>query len=114
MGAAAAIFVVPLFGPTALWIVLAAVLGLTVGPVMALPGQVLAPGSRSTGLGVYFSLYYLGSALLPAVAGWLQSVAVSQSAAVWFSAACLLAAPVSLLAARFLQRRWSLGGGEAV
>ncbi len=106
---AAAIAMVPLSGPVELWIILSAALGLTVGPVMALPGEVLAPESRSTGLGMYYTLYYLGTGCFPAIAGWLQDMTGSAAAAIWFSAFCLLIAPIFLIAFRWLQNRWMLG-----
>ncbi len=105
LAAAAAIAMVPLAGPVELWIILSAVLGLTVGPVMALPGEVLSPESRATGLGLFYTFYYLGTGALPALAGWLQDMTGSAAAVIWFSALCLLLAPFSLLAFRLLQRR---------
>ena len=109
---AAAIAMVPLAEPLELWIILAAALGLTVGPVMALPGEILTPESRGTGLGVYYTMYYLGTGCLPAIAGWLQDMTGSAVTAIWFSAFCLLIAPIFLMAFRWLQRRWKLGINE--
>jgi len=106
--AAVAIAMVPLAGdPWALpWIVLAAVLGLTVGPVMALPAEVLSPKSRNTGIGLYYSIYYLGTGCLPALAGWILNTTGSVATVIWFSALCLLVAPLSLMALRATQTRW--------
>ena len=106
---AAAIAMVPIGGPFSVWITVSAVLGLTVGPVMALPGHVLSAQSRGTGLGVFYTLYYLGTGCLPAFAGWLQDMTGSAAAVVWFSALCLLIAPIPLLCFRLLQRRWAVG-----
>ena len=89
-------------------IVLAAVLGLTVGPVMALPAEVLSPQSRNTGIGLYYSIYYLGTGCLPALAGRILNTTGSVAAVIWFSAICLLLAPLSLLALRLMQTRWRL------
>ena len=107
--AAAAIAMVPLTGPLKLWIILSASLGVTVGPVMALPGEVLSPESRGTGLGLFYTCYYLGTGCLPALGGWLQDITGSVAVVIWFSAFCLLIAPLFLLAFRLLQRRWRLG-----
>ena len=109
---AAAIAMVPLAEPLELWIILAAALGLTVGPVMALPGEILTPESRGTGLGVYYTMYYLGTGCLPAIAGWLQDMTGSAVTAIWFSAFCLLIAPIFLMGFRWLQSRWKLGINE--
>ncbi len=110
LGAAAAIAMVPVMGPVELWVVLSAIIGLTVGMVMALPGEVLSPESRATGLGLYYTIYYTGTGILPAIAGWIQDATASTAMVIWFSAACLTLAPFSLLALRVLQRRWKLGG----
>ena len=106
LAAAAAIAMVPVMDPVELWIVLSAVLGLTVGMVMALPGEVLSAKSRSTGLGLYYTMYYVGTGVLPAIAGWIQDATGSAALVIWFSAACLALAPFSLLACRILQYRW--------
>ena len=103
--AAAAIAMVPIIEPVALWVVLSAILGLTVGMVMALPGEVLSPASRATGLGLYYTMYYIGTGILPVIAGWIQEVMGSASFVIWFSAVCLSLAPLSLLAFRILQSR---------
>ncbi len=109
LAAAAAIAMVPVLDPVALWVVLAAILGLTVGMVMALPGEVLSPESRATGLGLYYTMYYVGTGVLPAIAGWIQDTTGSAAFVIWFSAGCLALAPFSLLAFRILQVRWRLG-----
>jgi MFS family permease len=111
LAAAAAIAMVPVTGPVVLWVVLSAILGFTVGMVMALPGEVLSPKSRATGLGLYYTMYYVGTGILPAIAGWIQDTTGSTAFVIWFSAACLVLAPFSLLALRILQYRWKPGAG---
>lgn len=106
---AAAIALVPVTGPVLLWVVLAAAMGVTVGPIMALPGQILSPASRSTGLGVFYAVYYGGTVALPALAGWLIDATGGAKWVVWLAAACLVAAPLPLALCRHLQRRWGLG-----
>ena len=108
LAAAAAIAMVPVMDPVELWVVLSAILGFTVGMVMALPGEVLSPESRATGLGLYYTVYYVGTGVLPAIAGWIQDTTGSTALVIWFSAACLALAPFSLLALRILQHRWQL------
>ena len=107
--AAAAIAMVPIMDPVELWVVLSAVLGLTVGMIMALPGEVLSPESRATGLGLYYTMYYIGTGILPVIAGWIQDAMDSAALVIWFSAACLAIAPFSLLSVRVLQIRWNRG-----
>ena len=110
LASAAAIALVPVGGPVELWVVFAAIMGVTVGPVMALPGTALTPASRATGLGLYYTIYYLGTAALPMIGGWIQERSGSASAVLWFSAACLAVAPLFLLFFRRLQQRWGLHG----
>lgn len=106
---AGAIALVPVTGPTLVWIVLAAAMGVTVGPIMALPGDLLSPASRATGLGLFYAVYYGGTVLLPAAAGWLLDASGRPAWVVWAAALCLLAAPLPLGLCRLLQRRWGLG-----
>ncbi len=106
--AAFAIAMVPVLEFVEPWVVLSAMLGFTVGMVMALPGEALSPKSRATGLGLYYTMYYTGTGILTAVAGWIQDVMGTGSFVIWFSAACLAIAPLSLLAFRIIQRRWKL------
>jgi predicted MFS family arabinose efflux permease len=103
--AAAAIAMVPFAGAVQFWVILSAALGFTVGPVMALPGTLLPPASRATGFGIFYTIYYLGTVCMPTAAGWLLDTTGSASIVIWYSAACLVAAPLALGACRLLQRR---------
>ena len=60
--------------------------------------QILSASSRATGMGIYYTIYYLGTGELPAVAGWLQEASGDVETAIWFSAICLVLSPLSLLA----------------
>jgi MFS family permease len=64
--------------------------GLPAGSLAAAPAIVLRPESRSAGMGLFYTTYYVGMALLPPVAGWLQDT-LGRSAAVYFAAAAILA-----------------------
>jgi predicted MFS family arabinose efflux permease len=101
---AAAIGAVPFGGPVALWVLLSAAIGLTVGPVMALPSDLLRTESRAAGFGLLYSLFYTGMGVLPAIGGWLLDWTGSISAVIWFSAACLIAAPAPYFSARRLHK----------
>lgn len=54
--------------------------GLITGPaggvIAALPARVLSPQARHLGLGIFFTLYYVGMALLPGLAGWFRDGAL--------------------------------------
>src|SRR4029453_2707232 len=64
--------------------------GLPAGSLAAAPALVLRPESRSAGMGLFYTMYYVGMALMPPVAGWLQD-SLGRSAAVYFAAAAILA-----------------------
>ncbi len=86
-------------GPAVLW---SALVGLLIAPgagVVALPGKVLSSRSRSTGFGLFYTLFYAGMGLAPVVAGYLVERS-GGAAALW-----LLAVP-ALWLFRVLQRRW--------
>ena len=63
--------------------------GLPAGILAAAPTGMLRPASRGVGLGLFYTMYYVGMALLPPVAGRLQDV-LGRSAAVYFAAGAML------------------------
>ena len=106
VGSAAACGAFALGGPAALW---SALVGLLVAPaagVAALPGEVLPPRSRSTGFGLFYSLYYACMGIVPVVAGYLIDRS-GGAAALWLAAILWLATLPALAIFRALQRRWS-------
>ncbi len=69
------------------WIVAGGLLGgIPAAAFVSLPAEFLRPASRGAGMGVFFTLYYLGCALLPALAGALYDRAGSGRAALWMAA----------------------------
>lgn len=77
--------------------------GLPAGAVMALPAQVLRPAQRSSGMGLYFTWYYLGMALLPPLAGKLRDV-VGDPRVPLFMAAALTIVTAACIAGFALKR----------
>lgn len=111
-GSAAACAGFALGGPAALW---CALVGLLVAPaagVVALPGEVLPPRSRSTGFGLFYSLYYAGMGTVPVVAGYLVDRG-GGAAALWLAAILWVATLPALGIFRALQRRGSISGSRA-
>lgn len=59
---------------------IAIALGLSAGPIMALPGAFLAPEHRALGMGLLFAVYYAGMTLLPPLAGLAGDATASAAA----------------------------------
>ena len=59
-------------------LIMLAVIGLVMGPaagiIMAMPARSLRPQARNLGMGIYYTWYYVGMALLPALAGWTRDM----------------------------------------
>jgi predicted MFS family arabinose efflux permease len=82
------------------------VFGIFVGPlsgaILSLPPKVLAPRDRAVGFGVFFTCFYVLMAVGPSVAGYLQDVWRSPSAALIAGAVLLAAIPPLCLAFELL------------
>jgi MFS family permease len=85
--------------PLAMLVVFGVIAGLPGGIIAALPGRALAPKVRHLGLGIFFTLYYVGMAVLPALAGWFRDRFSEDAAPLIFGSALLVAA--ALLVALF-------------
>lgn len=77
-------------------------------PVLgALPAQILKPENRAPGMGIYFMWFFLGCTTLPALGGYLNDVAGTAAAPIFFAVAMMLATLTSAFAVYAMQRRWS-------
>ena len=63
---------------------------------MALPAKALKPEIRATGMGIYFTWYYLGMASLPPLAGWIGDATGAVSAPLIFGGVVMFATIISL------------------
>ena len=63
---------------------------------MSLPARVLAPSTRAVGMGLFYTVFYIGMGVGPTVGGWLATWAGSASAAFDFGAVMLAACPLAL------------------
>ncbi len=70
--------------------------GLAAGPILSLPPRVLEPDTRAIGMGVFFSISYVGLVLGPTLGGKYATWAGSAGAALDLGAAVLLICPVIL------------------
>jgi MFS family permease len=97
-----------LLGGTAtpwLWIIAGGLIaGLPASAFVNLPAEFLRPQSRSAGMGVFYTVFYLGCAILPAAAGRLADVVGSARATLWFAAAlALICIPTLALSHRLMR-----------
>ena len=107
LGAAACCFMLPQVTVVLPWILLFGLLrGGCTGGIMALPSEVLRPGSRNAGFGVSSTMYFIGLSVIPPLAGWILDTTQRPEAPVWFAMTLWLMIPVTLLLFRFLQQRW--------
>ena len=60
------------------------------GPIMALPAEVLHPDNRGPGMGIFFSCYYVGMGLLPALASLTYDLSGKIAAPLYFAAAVMV------------------------
>ena len=105
VASAAVIFLFAAGEPALLWILLfGVVLGAPV-PVVALPSEVLRPESRSTGFGVWQTVYHVGMAVVPPLAGFLLDVTRSARAPLVFAGVLWLLIIPPLVAFRSVTRR---------
>jgi predicted MFS family arabinose efflux permease len=84
-------------------VVIGLLAGLPAAALVAAPTAVLRKESRASGMGLFYTWYYAGMALLPVAAGWVQD-AVGGAAAIEFAAAAVFMALVSHLAFRAVAR----------
>lgn len=85
-------------------------LGLPIGLILALPGQILQPSQRAMGMAIFYLWLYAGHGTLPAVAGWAQDRLASTSASLVIVGLLALA----ILGLYALFRVLSSGRGQAV
>ena len=92
--AAALVFAARTEATIAGFVVLGIVCGLPAGAIMSLPARVLEPATRAVGMGIFFTVFYVGMFVAPAVAGWLAVRLGGAGAAFDFGAAAVLCAAV--------------------
>ena len=106
VAAASLIWMIPISN---FYIIIFAALGLVFGPagglIMALPSQVLSKENRAIGMGIFFTIYYLGMAILPVIAGYVQDFTGSPSAPFILAGISLLIAIATLVSFRMIQVR---------
>jgi predicted MFS family arabinose efflux permease len=84
--------------------ILAVVIGAPAGLIMALPAQALQPKNRASGMGVYFTWYYAGMAMLPALAGLARDLTASPAAPALFASVMMALAVAGVVGFRLAVR----------
>ncbi|MFC1681363.1 CynX/NimT family MFS transporter [Pseudomonadota bacterium] len=94
---------------TSSYIVIFSAIGIIFGPagglIMALPAQVLQKENRAIGMGIFFTIYYAGMGIFPAIAGYMREVTGNPVAPLVLAATAILLAILALTAFRALQTR---------
>jgi MFS family permease len=88
----------------AIFVMLGLVAGLAAGPIMSLPSAVLSPGTRARGMGIFFTLFYLGVVAAPLIAGWMAEILGHAGVAFPFGAFMLMVSCLVLMIFRRLER----------
>jgi MFS family permease len=97
---------IPIAPSLALMTFVGAVAGLPVGAMMMLPTEILRPPNRAAGMGVFFSWYYAGMALLTPAGGILHDASGAHGAPLLFAGSLQLVAMAVLALLRGSQRRY--------
>ena len=82
--------------------------GVPAGALMALSTQAITPANRGPGLGIFYTWYYVGMTVAPAIAGWTRDASASASAPVTLGAGLLAGTVVCVLLLRLLQAAWPI------
>ena len=84
-----------------LWLVLGGLIaGIPASAYVNLPAEFLRPESRGPGMGVFYTVYYVGCALLPGLAGFFSDLAGSTRATLWLAALLAFICVPALIAFR--------------
>lgn len=78
------------------------------GPIMSLPAEILDADNRGPGMGIFFSWYYVGMGLLPALAGLTYDMSGMPAAPLYFAAASMAICVPLLGVFRFLKKHASV------
>ena len=81
--------------------------GLPCGAMLVLPVEVLRPQSRSPGMGIFYTWYYVGMALLTPVAGYVRDLTGDPAKPLTFAGCLEIAAIAVLVLLRLSERHFA-------
>jgi predicted MFS family arabinose efflux permease len=76
--------------------------GLAGGLIMALPAQVLQVENRAVGMGIFFTVYYMGMGIGSSIAGYARDASGDPAAPLWMAGLTILIALLALIGFRIL------------
>ena len=113
LGIAALLWSIPL---TSAYLLVFIAIGLVFGPagglIMALPAQVLSPANRALGMGVFFTMYYLGMGIFPLIAGYSIDLTGSPAAPLMLASMAILLAIPALLGFEVIRQKQAAAGRQ--
>jgi len=90
---------------TVMFIMLGIVFAPAGGLIMALPAQVLSKENRAVGMGIFFTIYYVGMGVFPVIAGYALDLTGNPVAPLILASVVILLAIVALAGFRLNQGR---------
>ncbi|MDJ0778779.1 MAG: MFS transporter [Gammaproteobacteria bacterium] len=102
---------------TSAYVLLFIAIGLVFGPagglIMALPAQVLGPTNRALGMGIFFTMYYLGMGIFPMIAGYSIDLTGSPAAPLVLGGIAIMLALIALLAFQLVKQKQEKAGAAS-
>ena len=85
-------------------------LGIPGGAHMALSAEAVRPEIRGPGLGIFFTWFYVGMTLAPALGGWARDVSGSAASPIILAAGMVAVGVLFVGVLRLKQRNWPIEG----
>ncbi|MFP6704949.1 MAG: MFS transporter [Alphaproteobacteria bacterium] len=85
-------------------------LGIPGGAHMALSAEAVRPENRGPGLGIFFTWFYVGMTLAPALADWTRDVSGSAASPITLAAGMVAVGVLFVGVLRLMQRNWPIEG----
>jgi MFS family permease len=95
---------------TSFYILIFIMLGIVFAPagglIMALPAQILRTDNRAIGMGIFYTIYYLGMGIFPALAGTIRDITDNPAAPLILAGVAILCAVLALAGFRINQIKY--------
>jgi MFS family permease len=94
--------------PEGLCVAFGVMAGIPAGALMALTAEAVSSDNRGPGLGIFYTWYYVGMTVGPALAGWTRDISGSTAAPIILGAAMLIGVVLLVGTLRMLQAIWPI------